>query len=141
MPRNPTSDDAKRASGTFKPSRSRRTMSAPPGAPEPPEWLSSEAREEWDRVVSDLVASGCLARTDRAMLAMYSTLAAELRSDPVAMSAAKLTQLRLICGELGLSPIARLKIRLPEPDTPAPERPRPRNVVSIADLLKPKEPK
>ena len=41
------------------------------GAPDPPEWLSDEARAEWDRVVPGLVQLDMLKAEDRAMLAAY----------------------------------------------------------------------
>lgn len=40
-------------------------------APEPPEWLSEEARAEWDRVVPSLEELDLLKATDRAMLVAY----------------------------------------------------------------------
>lgn len=39
--------------------------------PVPPDWLSAEASAEWDRIVPALVASGHLARIDRAALVGY----------------------------------------------------------------------
>lgn len=54
------------------------------GAPACPEWLDSEAKREWRRVVGHLDAAGILTRADRAALAAYCQawsgwLAAELR--------------------------------------------------------------
>lgn len=39
--------------------------------PEPPEWLNTEARAEWDRVVPGLVALDILKEEDRANLTAY----------------------------------------------------------------------
>ena len=43
----------------------------PPARPDAPEWLSEEARAEWDRVVPELDGLGILARVDRGVLALY----------------------------------------------------------------------
>lgn len=40
-------------------------------APKPPEWLSAEARAEWDRVVPGLTRLDLLKQEDRATLAAY----------------------------------------------------------------------
>jgi len=37
-------------------------------APEPPDWLDDEGRDEWDPVVSDLEPLGLLKNSDRAVL-------------------------------------------------------------------------
>lgn len=42
-----------------------------PGAPDPPTWLSKEARAEWQRIVPELEAFELVARVDRAALAIY----------------------------------------------------------------------
>lgn len=44
-----------------------------PAAPEPPEWLDSEAEAEWRRVVPELDAQGLLSAVDRAILVSYVT--------------------------------------------------------------------
>ena len=41
------------------------------GAPNPPTWLSAEARAEWKRVAPELIRVGVLARVDRAILVGY----------------------------------------------------------------------
>jgi P27 family predicted phage terminase small subunit len=52
-----------------------RTVPVPPKfarqAPNPPDWLSEEARAEWDRVVPGLEAVDLLKESDRAMLVAY----------------------------------------------------------------------
>lgn len=40
-------------------------------APDAPEWIGDVAREEWDRIVPELLALGLLARIDRATLTGY----------------------------------------------------------------------
>jgi len=41
------------------------------GAPSRPEWLSTEAKREWNRVVPELDRLGLLAKVDRALIAAY----------------------------------------------------------------------
>src|SRR5581483_7260694 len=50
----------------------------PPGAPPMPEWLSEEARAEWQRMAPELEALGLLSVLDRAALAAYCQAYAEL---------------------------------------------------------------
>ena len=45
--------------------------SRPTEIPEPPVYLTSYAREEWDRVIEDLYATGVFANIDQTMLAAY----------------------------------------------------------------------
>ena len=47
--------------------------------PEPPEWLSTEARAEWDRVLPGLARLDLLKPEDRAGLASYCEAVAEFR--------------------------------------------------------------
>jgi P27 family predicted phage terminase small subunit len=51
--------------------RGRKSVKAKPGAPNPPSWLSVEARAEWRRVVPELDELGILAKADRAVLSAY----------------------------------------------------------------------
>jgi P27 family predicted phage terminase small subunit len=46
-------------------------VTAPPGVPEPPDWLDAEAMAEWDRIVPELNRLGVLALVDRAALTTY----------------------------------------------------------------------
>ncbi len=48
-----------------------RPVVAPAAPPECPEFLSPDAREEWQRIVADLLVMGLLSRVDRAELAVY----------------------------------------------------------------------
>jgi phage terminase small subunit len=134
----PTSDASKQASGTYKHTRQRTPLATPLGRPERPAWLSARACIEWDRVVEALERTGCLSIIDGTMIAMYATLTAELAEDPQEFTAAKYTQLRLICGELGLSISSRLKLRQPEGAAPPAEpckQSTSGKVVSISSLL------
>lgn len=46
-------------------------FSAPAEMPEPPYYLNTEARSEWERVVPDLYSSGVYTNVDQTMLAAY----------------------------------------------------------------------
>jgi P27 family predicted phage terminase small subunit len=69
----PTSETAKRLTGTFRRDRAKRTAAASTtqGTPTCPDWLSAEAKMEWRRVVPLIVEAGLLTRLDRALLASY----------------------------------------------------------------------
>jgi P27 family predicted phage terminase small subunit len=110
-------------------------------APEPPEWLSDEARAEWDSVVPELERLQILKPEDRACLVAYcetwATYVAALHqvrteglmlvnptsgrahkhpSAAVAETAA--TQLKALAAEFGLTPATeqRLSPTTPDPD-------------------------
>jgi P27 family predicted phage terminase small subunit len=51
--------------------RGRKTVKAAPGAPNPPTWLSVEAKAEWRRVVPLIDELGILGPADRAVLSLY----------------------------------------------------------------------
>lgn len=55
--------------------------------PSPPEWLSDEAVEEWNRVVPELTRLNIVKAEDRAVLATYCETWAEFRSATLALQA------------------------------------------------------
>jgi hypothetical protein len=133
----PTTDTAKKASGTFRPAVARPPLGIPVSLPEPPEYLTEAARQEWAYIVPELQQSGVLARADRQMLAIYCELTAEFAADPRKMSAGKLKEMRMICAEFGMTISSRLKIKAPEGAQPPEETWTPKsdgNVVTIAGL-------
>ena len=69
-----------------------------------PEWLNSDVAPHWDEVAAAMVAEGlwrpCFERT----LATYVSLLSVFLKDPAGFSPTKLTQLRLLAGDLGLTP-------------------------------------
>lgn len=73
----------------------------------PPSWLSVGALEEWRLIFPKLKKAGVLAQTDEMALAVYCELAAEFKECPTEFPAAKLTQLRLIMADFGLTPHSR----------------------------------
>ncbi len=124
-------------------------------APEPPTWLSAEAKAEWRRIVPHLERLGVVGPLDRAILAMYCdswsrwVQAAHLVSELVVegrTSGARNAPVKHPCWqvlrdsaslcltlgkELGLSPATRMRMSLHDPE---PEDPY------LADLLTPRRP-
>lgn len=99
--------------------------------PEAPEWLSDEARAEWDRVVPGLVRLDILKEEDRAVLAAYcetwasfvaasETVAREgmtieakqgtLAHPAVGIARNAGRELRAFAGQFGLSPVAEMAL-------------------------------
>ncbi len=107
-----------------------RPVKPPPGytrlPPEAPEWLTAEARAEWDRVVPELQRLELTKPIDRAALAAYCATWARLveaqmeisvngmfaigsmgqpiKSPAVAIAEAAGKELRAWCGEFGFTP-------------------------------------
>lgn len=99
--------------------------------PRAPEWLSSEAKAEWDRVVPGLVRLDLLKEEDRATLAAYCetwatfvvatrlvateglTIEAKQGTLPhpaVGIARASGRELRAFAGQFGLSPVAEMAL-------------------------------
>ena len=68
-PRKPTS--VKQLQGTFRPDRAGKNEPHPAGHAEPPDFLTAEARVEWDRLAPELERIGLLSTADRAVFAGY----------------------------------------------------------------------
>lgn len=96
---------------TAIPSGKPRRVSIPP---EKPIWLSVTASREWDRVLPLLLESGRISQHDSMAIAAYCELAAEFIESPSEFPSSKMTQLRLIMGDLGMTPSSRDK--LPQQD-------------------------
>ena len=73
----------------------------------PPEWLSVGAHEEWRIAIPRLKKTGILEQTDEMALSVYCELASEFKECPAEFPAAKLTQLRLIMADFGMTPHSR----------------------------------
>jgi P27 family predicted phage terminase small subunit len=56
--------------------------------PQPPEWLSDAARDEWDRVVPELSRVDVVKAEDAAVLAAYCEAVSEFRAATEALTAA-----------------------------------------------------
>ena len=115
----------------------KKTLRARPGAPNPPTWLSTEAKAEWRRVVPLIDELGILGQADRAVLSLYVDAWARwvdvarrldreelvrrerghLAKTPLWQiyrdSSALVAQLAKL---IGASPEARMRMNLPEPD-------------------------
>lgn len=85
----------------------------PAEAPAKPDWLSPAASLEWDHAISLLDGTGWLCPTDQDSLAMYAELFAAFKAKPSEATAAQVTQLRLLMGELGMTPSSRAKMPAP----------------------------
>jgi phage terminase small subunit len=134
--RRPTSDEAKHANGTYRPSTARNTISLPLGTPAAPKWLECEAKTEWERIVPHLSAARALSETDRSVLASYCVLWGQFERARGDIPAARITQMRLLMIELGITPKSRPFVRALQAEEPAqPPQPANRRVVSIAELL------
>jgi len=108
--------------------------------PECPEWLSDEAKKEWDRVAPELNKIGLLSKIDSTALAGYCQSYAKWKEAemwiqehgsvyPIRGSDGKikylqqvpqvgianqcLKQIRAFCAEFGMTPSARARIELP----------------------------
>jgi P27 family predicted phage terminase small subunit len=113
--------------------------------PKCPSWLSAEAKAEWKRITPELERLGILAQIDRALLASYCSTWAKsvsvsrlldrveptapdpthpdrpaggLRKHPMWSVYVSLSGLlSSLARELGLSPNARARMTVPEPDS------------------------
>jgi phage terminase small subunit len=83
-----------------------RVISRPDEFP-PPEWLSVGAIEEWRAVVPKLLNARVIKATDEMALSVYCELASEFKENPVEFPAAKITQLRLLMADFGMTPHSR----------------------------------
>jgi P27 family predicted phage terminase small subunit len=105
--------------------------------PECPNWLSDEAREEWQRVVSELANGYVLTQLDQTTLAAYCETYAQwrkavkevrqegftvatkegIKAHPTAKICSSLVcELRRMAAEFGFSPAARSRIDIPKPE-------------------------
>jgi phage terminase small subunit len=84
--------------------------------PEAPDWLSPTAGEVWNETSRLMIVERTWRQVFASTLAVYSTLYSQFTETPDTFSATKLVQLRLLAGDLGLSPatisnVARVSIR------------------------------
>lgn len=77
---------------------------------EPPEWLSAGAIEEWLIIVPRLLNASVLKKTDEMALSVYCELAAEFKENPQEFPAAKITQMRLLMADFGMTPHSRSSV-------------------------------
>ena len=72
--------------------------------PVPPEWLTEAATPHWATLAIEMVRCGTFRPLYASTLGMYAELLANFIEAPDDFSATRLTQMRLIAGDLGLSP-------------------------------------
>ena len=77
---------------------------------EPPTWLGSRAKKIFERKASQIQAAGYWDERFSDALTVLATLLVEHRRDPAGLSAARLTQLRLLLSELGLTCGVRIAV-------------------------------
>jgi len=96
------------------PNRARKNEAKPRmGIGTVPKSRPTEFAEIWDEIV-DSVVPGVLGNCDRAHLEMTCNMLGEYREDPRAMSSAKIALLNKMMGQIGLNPIDRIRISVPE---------------------------
>ena len=83
---------------------------APVSPPDKPVWLSGGAAREWERVMPILIERGRIAEDDQMALAAYCELTAEFIASPTEFPSSKMTQLRLLMADFGMTPSARDKL-------------------------------
>ena len=104
--------------GTYRPDRhgpldEELIIEEPIGAP--PNHLDVHAQTEWHRIVRLMNDGGVLRATDRTVLTLYCCLHSEQLRHGDQFSNARISSLRGCMGDLGLTPVARAKIRASAP--------------------------
>ena len=114
-------------------------LNAGDGVPPCPRWLWPEGKAEWKRVVPELKRLGIISKIDRGILASYCQACAMLRDaverlekdgtivmtkknypvqhPSVGIANTAMKQIKAFGVELGLSPVARLRIPETEPES------------------------
>ena len=70
----------KKLQGTYRPGRDSRNEPKPEGHAEPPDFLTKEARIEWDRLAPELEAIGLLTVVDMAIFSVYTQAWSDYRA-------------------------------------------------------------
>lgn len=135
--RPPLPTNVKRLKGTLRKDRTPHNEPAPAlGAPPCPEWLGDLAKEEWRRVVPELISLGLLTKIDRAALAGYchawaewQTLDADVQENGIYMETGNgyqqvrpavtardkaIERCLKFAREFGFTPAARTRISVPK---------------------------
>ncbi len=103
MPNRPTPRNMRliRPEDTLPPENKPKALAVPPEAPS---WLSAEARVHWDEIAVQMQSERMWRPIFERTLATYCELLAVFLQDPTKLGATKLGQLRLLAGDLGLTP-------------------------------------
>ena len=111
--RRPKPTQAKILKGTFRKHRQKKDPEIVCDLPGPPEWLSGEARNEWDRLHDPLVRAGILTGEAWSLFVAYCATWGRLHdkmADGDRIDATQLVQLRCLAGSFGLDPATRSKL-------------------------------
>lgn len=130
-----------------------RTPPRPKGMPKMPTWLPAEAQAEWRRVLPILKEMGTVSAADQSIIASYCLAVADLQIASEILDRDGMTvpgegslrphpacgiqrhamhAIRILGGELGLSPMSRGRLRVPHEEPVAMVETRPR-VFSLTD--------
>lgn len=124
MPNIRKTDAQHKLAGTYQKTRhGGRKLQPRPGPVLAPEWIGDDGRNEWNRLAPELVESGALTPLDQTLFGVYCSLAGHVQRalvDGNPVTAAMLTQLRLLGREFGLTPSSRAGLVLPERNEPNP---------------------
>ena len=123
--RPPKSTATLKLQGTAKPSRlAKRGVEPKPeeGFPQPPDWLHSIAKREWD-YIGQTHAPGVLTLVDRGMLGVYCQMMARFElaetADPyVGLPASFISAMASLGGKLGLECSSRTRLGTPPQAAP-----------------------
>lgn len=99
-----------RLAGVSHDDRETGTASKPADPPRAPRWLNPEARKYWREISGELQQDKIWRPIYASTLASYCILLAAFVADPDHFSATKLVILRLLGGDLGLSPSHRARV-------------------------------
>jgi len=115
MPRPPKPTPLLEIGGTYRKDRhGKRNEPTPKAGIGPyPSNLPVAPADIWDELVNTIVP-GVLGDTDRAYLSIICELLSQFRRDPEGISGAKLSQLTMMLGKLGMNPVDRMKIQAPK---------------------------
>lgn len=107
----------RRSDGSHRADRHKAEDAAfPEGIPTMPEWLDRQAAAEWRHLVGILEPLGVLSPGDEMSLATLCALYSEFQQDPTGMSAGKVSQMRQLFAEFGLTPATRSRpVPAPKP--------------------------
>lgn len=135
--RKPKPDATKRLEGNpGKRPRNSRAPKADPALPEPPEFLSATAKEQWERIAPLLFASKVLTRLDDAALAALCTAFARwveaetslrehglvvkspngfpIQNPYLSIANTAMRQMKELLAEFGMTPSSRSRVEVPK---------------------------
>jgi len=118
MPRSPKPILIHKAEGTYRKDRHARKVALTPEIiGDPPEWMEEDARVEWERLTKHSQYSQVLSQVHRGTLEEYCLLYGRMIQDAKGkyeMSARERMVLNSLRLQLGITPTAQSKIKLPE---------------------------